>query len=80
MAQAIFRALDAVKREDWFQQTQVYLYRGAWQVLSSQLRPALCKGLSVLTIHSVILVDAAPMQRHCCPDALYSTGMGALRG
>ncbi|CAK0786248.1 hypothetical protein CVIRNUC_009461 [Coccomyxa viridis] len=29
--QAIFRALDTVKREDWFRQTQVYLYRGAWQ-------------------------------------------------
>ena len=61
MSQAIFRALDAVKREDWFQQTQVYLYRGAWQVLSSQHRPALCKSLSVLTINTVILVDAAPM-------------------
>ena len=35
LAQAIFRALDAVKREDWFRQTQVYLYRGAWQVLGA---------------------------------------------
>ncbi|CAL5226850.1 g9716 [Coccomyxa viridis] len=28
---AIFKALDVVKTEDWFQHTQVYLYRGAWQ-------------------------------------------------
>ena len=30
--QAIFKALKIVKREDWFLQTKVYLYRGAWQV------------------------------------------------
>ena len=51
MAQAIFRALDTVKREDWFRQTQVYLYRGAWQVLGAQHRPALCKGLAEPEIH-----------------------------
>ena len=61
MLQAIFRALDAVTREDWFQQTQVYMYRGAWQVLSTQHRPALCKSLAVLEIYSAIPVSAAPM-------------------
>ena len=30
--QAIFRALDEVKNQDWFASTIVYLYRGAWQV------------------------------------------------
>ena len=29
--QAIFRALDEVKQEAWFDGTTVYLYRGAWQ-------------------------------------------------
>lgn len=51
MAQAIFRALDTVKREDWFRQTQVYLYRGAWQVLCAQHHPALCKGLAEPETH-----------------------------
>ena len=30
--QAIFKAIDGVKREDWFRHTVVFLYRGAWQV------------------------------------------------
>ena len=31
--QAIFKAIDVVKREDWVRHTAVFLYRGAWQVL-----------------------------------------------
>lgn len=61
MAQAIFRALETVKWEDWFQQTQVYLYRGAWQVLNAQHCPALCKAPAELGINLVIPANAAVM-------------------
>ena len=66
MAQAIFRALDAVKREDWFQQMQVYLYRGAWQVLGAQHRPALCKGLAEPETHPLCV------SIQCSSDAWHS--------
>jgi glucosamine-6-phosphate deaminase len=29
--QAIFRALELIKNEEWFKTCQVWLYRGAWQ-------------------------------------------------
>lgn len=32
MLQAIFQALDEVKAQSWFKGTEVFLYRGAWQV------------------------------------------------
>lgn len=32
VVQAIFQALEEVKTQHWFQNTVVFLYRGAWQV------------------------------------------------